>query len=359
MFTTVLLPPLGQLLEPLNAQTQVWRSSDQSKPTTSPAPEWTAMPLAAAMQGVRKASDLRVLVHPQDAPALRLAIPPLVNSRREQALRVQLEDHVLSDVRDLQLLSITHGKSSGQLIFDVAYVERRLLTGVHAALSALGQGAASLAPLSLCLPIDTRCNWQGAQLWRDAQGAGALPLAGTEIAANLPKLLALNTSFALSNADSQASGGAAKVFWARWRYCVWAAAACMAVYTAGTAWEWRRLAALESQYQLRIASAFAKALPNTPMIDPLLQLQRAAQANAAPISTGSALGLALLHVPTDWPEGAVQALDWDGKALVLTVDAKTVGADSAKQTALAEQLGAKGLKLRWLSPASTLKTNTP
>jgi hypothetical protein len=131
--------------------------------------------------------------------------------------------------------------------------------------------------------------------------------------------------------------------WQRWRWAVLLAVLCGLIYLAGAWWQSRQLLALELQTNRAIAAAFQAALPNTPMVDPVLQLQRAGKG-------GNALTTALGNLPPDWPQGMVTQLSWANARLSVTASPAPLQFNEAQQKTLTETLAAKNIALTWGKP---------
>ena len=323
----------------LPASTPVYCCPIQTQAQTQ-AQAGEASTLQAALAAHPRAT---VLLHPADAPVAVLTLPPLPTARRDAALRVVLEDRVLGEVQTLALAV----QPLGAHRFAVAYCERSNLQGVQHSLQALGASGVRLGALAAHLPADSLQALDDWQLWADAQGAGALPLAVNERQdanphANhkaAPASLILQASTLAF--DQPSSAGST---WARWRWAAYAALACAVVGLAGQFAYWRSLVAADAQAQARINAAFKKALPATPQVDPIKQLQRAATGEGA---VATPLAGALSKLPPDLTAAAVTAFEWRAGALTVTLSAKAMGFDEAQKTNFAQSQQASGITVRW------------
>ncbi len=272
-------------------------------------------------------------LHPVDAPMHAVSLPPLPANRRDAALRVKLEDVLLEDTSQLTLAVATTGKNA----FAVSCVATPLLKSVLTTLQELGHGSRAVIALAGSLPADSERSLGEWTLWRDAQGAGALPAtANSGIQALVATELSTNTA---AFTPTQAKGST----WARWRWALLLAALCALVYLVGLWLHSRNLLALERQANRSMAAAFQDALPNTPMVDAVVQLQRAA-------SGGNALTTALGNIPAEWPQGMVTQLNWSSKRLSVTASPALLKLDEAQQKTLTDALAAKNIALTWSKP---------
>ncbi len=334
MVSFIVLPPLQ--LEPLSANTAV---------TVFHAGQTLTSPLAAALAQFAKAV---VALHPVDAPLHTVILPPLPAGRRDAALRVKLEDSILGDAARLTLAVDTLGKHR----FAVACVAAPLLTAVLASLRELGHAGRTVVALTSHLPIDSTRSLGDWTLWRDAQGAGALPLAVNDSANesadhavnratdSFDALIGSQLSSKLTPFTATQTHGA---MWRRWRWALLLAALCALVYLAGLWLHSRNLLALERQAQRSTAAAFQDALPNTPMVDAVIQLQRAA-------TGGNALSTAMANIPADWPPDMVTQINWASKRLSITASPALLKLNEAQQKTLADTLAGKNIALTWSKP---------
>lgn len=336
MVSLILLPPLGILDNPeLGRDTAVLVThSDGSSEST----------LGTALAQYPK---IALALHPVDAPLHTITLPPLPSNRRDAALRVKLEDEVLMDTAQLTLAVQAVGKQ----IFHVCTVRTALLTQITTVLQSLGHGQRPVVALAAQLPQDSHQTLGEWTLYRDAQGAGAVPTQISEAshgvndhakpsgnatqAFNPAYLTAANARFNATQSNRD--------LWQRWRWVALLAALCAFIYVAGTWLHWRNMLALEKQAQRSIATSFTQALPNTPMIDPVLQLQRAS-------AGGNALTQALANLPADWPQGTVTQLAWANKRLSVTANASALKLNAAQQTLMTENLAAKNIAITWSKP---------
>jgi type II secretory pathway component PulL len=319
MVSFIVLPPLHQ--QPLGADTPV---------TVMHAGQTLLSPLQTALTQFAKAL---VALHPVDAPLHAVTLPPLPANRRDAALRVKLEDQLLGDTAQLSLAVTPLAKHR----FDVSCVATSLLAAVTAQLSALGHGQRTVVCLASSLPNPSEHRLGDWTLWRDPQGAGAVPTAASSTASplNASALSAYSAAFTAA----QTKGAA----WQRWRWAALLAVLCALVYTVGTAWHSRQLLALEQQANRATAAAFQDALPNTPMVDAVVQLQRAATGN-------NALSSALGKLPADWPQGTVTQINWANKRLSVTANPGQLKLAEAQQKALTDSLAASNITLNWSKP---------
>ena len=277
-------------------------------------------------------------LHPVDAPMHAVSLPPLPANRRDAALRVKLEDVLLSDTAQLTLAVATIGKNA----FAVSCVATPLLKNVLTTLQELGHGSRAVIALASSLPADSERSLGEWTLWRDAKGAGALPAALSSATANSGIQALAATELSTNTAaftPTQAKGAS----WARWRWALLLAALCAVVYLVGLWLHSRNLLALERQANRSMAAAFQDALPNTPMVDAVVQLQRAA-------TGGNALTTALGNIPAEWPQGMVTQLNWSSKRLSVTVSPAPLKLDEAQQKAFTDALAAKNIALTWSKP---------
>lgn len=319
MVSFIVLPPLH--LESLTADTVV---------TVFHSGQGMISPLSAALAQFPKAS---IALHPADAPLHLVSLPPLPANRRDAALRVKLEDLLLSDAAQLSLAVKTLAKNS----FEVSCVAKPLLAIVLDRLQALGQGNRPIIALASILPADSERVLGEWTLWRDAQGAGAMPAAQGNALAEL-KATDLSPQTAAFTA-TQAQGAT----WQRWRWAALLAVLCGLVYVLGLWLHSRNLLAIESQANRSIAASFQEALPNTPMVDPIIQLQRAA-------TGGNALSTALGNIPSDWPQGMVTQLTWANTRLSITASPVPLKLNDAQQKSFADALAAKNIAVTWSKP---------
>jgi type II secretory pathway component PulL len=323
MVSFIVLPPLH--LEPPTANTEATVFHVGQTLTSS---------FSAALAQFPKAA---VALHPADAPMHTVSLPPLPANRRDAALRVKLEDGLLSDTAQLTLAVNALSKNN----FAVSCVATPLLTSVLACLQTLGHANRTVVALASSLPVDSERALNSWTLWRDAQGAGALPATDgstTEplTASDLSSHTATHTAIFTAK---QTEGDT----WLRWRWAVLLAILCGLVYTAGLWLHSRHLLSLEQQANRSIAATFQAALPNTPMVDPVLQLQRAA-------TGGNALSTALGNLPADWPQGMVTQLSWSNKRLSVTATPTPLNLNEAQQKTLTDTLAAKNIAVTWSKP---------
>lgn len=286
--------------------------------------------LGAALAQYSKAV---IALHPVDAPMHAVSLPPLPANRRDAALRVKLEDVLLSDTTQLTLAVATTGKNA----FAVSCVATPLLKSVLTTLQELGHGSRAVIALAGSLPADSERSLGEWTLWRDTKGAGALPTtANSAIQALAATELSTNTA---AFTPTQAKGST----WVRWRWALLLAALCALVYLVGLWLHSRNLLALERQANRSMAAAFQDALPNTPMVDAEVQLQRAA-------TGGNALTTALGNIPVDWPQGMVTQLSWSSKRLSITASPAPLKLDEAQQKTVTDALAAKNIAVTWSKP---------
>lgn len=319
MVSFIVLPPLHQTS--LTAASNV---------TVLHAGQSLTSTLSAALTQFPKAA---LALHPVDAPLHAVSLPPLPANRRDAALRVKLEDLLLSDTAQLTLAVSTLAKNS----FAVSCVATPLLASVLASVQALGHASRPVIALASSLPADSERSLGEWTLWRDAQGAGAIPAAAnSEIQALAAAELSTHTA---TFTPTQAKGAT----WQRWRWAALLAALCAVVYLVGLWLHSRNLLAVERQANRSMAAAFQDALPNTPMVDAVVQLQRAA-------TGGNALTTALGNIPADWPQGMVTQLNWSSKRLSVTASPAPLKLDEAQQKNYTDALAAKNIALTWSKP---------
>ena len=332
MPTFIVLPPLRE--DAL---------SDNTAVTVFHAQQVKRMGLLEALASMPKAL---LALHPVDAPLHTVNLPPLPLARRMAALRVVLEDALLTDTAQLTLAMQPNGKQR----FTVACAATQLLERVHSVLRTAGHANRPVAALLASLPDNSTVSFEQWLLWRDERGSGALPKPLASDASQpvsdsvAPELQAHHLSRAALIFQSRAAAQGS--VWLRWRWAALLAALCAAVYTAGVYWHAQQLLVLEKQAKITTQAAFAQALPNTPMIDPVKQLQMASQANAL----ASDLSAALAKVPSDWPSGMVTQLNWAGKRLSLTVNPLMMQLTEAQQQALSASMVSSNIVLIWSKP---------
>jgi type II secretory pathway component PulL len=315
----IVLPPLH--FESFAANTAV---------TVFHAGQTLASTLSAALAQFPKAA---IALHPADAPLHAVSLPPLPANRRDAALRVKLEDLLLSDTAQLTLAVSTLAKNN----FTVSCVATPLLTNVLASVQALGHANRPVVALASGLPADSERSLASWTLWRDAQGAGALPSAqGSTIQA----LTAADLSTITAAFTSTHAKGAT---WQRWRWAALLAVLCGLVYVGGLWLHSRHLLALEGQAKRSMVAAFQDAMPNTPMVDPVVQLQRAA-------AGGNALTTALGSIPAEWPPAMVTQLNWSSKRLSITANPAPLKLSEAQQKTFTDLLAAKNIAVTWSKP---------
>lgn len=325
--TLILLPPLQQAV--LGGDTLVFVVSEQGQ---------SALILRQALQQYPKAG---LALHPLDAPLHTITLPPLPANRRDAALRVKLEDAVLVDTGTLALAVHPAGVNT----FHVCVADKRALQTVHQVLLGLGHGQRPVAALSAQLPIATPTQGQPQQIlfgWalhRDELGAGAGPVhsASNDVEHRLDMSTLLPKPCIFQTAPS--TNGP----WRQWRWAALLMVVCAVVYVGSTWLQWRQLLALERQAHASTAAAFASALPNTPMIDATLQLQRAAMG-------GNALTQALAKIPADWPNTAITQWSWEQSRLSITVNPAVLGLDVQQQAQTTQSLASAGIAVTWSKP---------
>jgi Type II secretion system (T2SS), protein L len=291
-----------------------------------------------------------IALHPVDAPLHTIALPPLSANRRDAALRVKLEDAVLVDTAQLTLAVQALGKNA----FNVSAVRTTLLAQVSTALEALGHSQRSVVALAAHLPLDSAQSLGAWTLYRDAQGAGAVPhqtvlqahvdgspanfLADSPTEFSPSRLI----NFGKNSAPFTATQSNRDV-WQRWRWAALLAGLCAAVYIASTWLHWRNVLAVQQQAQRSAQTAFEQAMPNTPVSDMVKQLKAAA-------TGGNALTNTLENIPADWVQGAVTQMIWSNKRLSITVNAALLKLNPAQQTLMAENLAGKNIAVTWSKP---------
>jgi hypothetical protein len=254
-------------------------------------------------------------------------------------MRVKLEDSVLVDTAQLTLAVQALGKNA----FNVSTVRTALLAQVSAALEALGHGNRSVVALAAHLPqnaVQTLGAWT---LYRDAQGAGAVPTQAQDDDSTVESPKEFNLSHLSANSAAFTATQSNRDVWQRWRWAALLAALCAVVYIASTWLHWRSVLALQQQAQRSAQAAFEQAMPNTPVSDMVKQLKAAT-------TGGNALTSALENIPADWTQGAVAQMTWANKRLSITVNAAVLKLNAAQQTLMAENLAAKNIAVTWSKP---------
>jgi type II secretory pathway component PulL len=315
----IVLPPLHQISLTAASDVTVFHAGQTLTSTLSTA--LAQFPQAA------------LALHPADAPMHAVNLPPLPANRRDAALRVKLDDLLLSDTAQLTLAVTTLAKNS----FAVSCVATPLLISVLASLQALGHANRPVIALASSLPADSERSLGAWTLWRDAQSAGALPSVEGHTA---PPLSAADLSGKAANTAIFTATQAKGSTWQRWRWAALLAVLCGLTYTAGLWLHSRSLLALEAQANRSMAAAFQEALPNTPMVYPVVQLQRAA-------TGGNALTTALGSIPADWPQGMVTQLNWSSKRLSITASPAPLKLNEAQQKTFTDALAAKNIAVTW------------
>ncbi len=327
MVSLILLPPLSHTALAHNTAVLVVQGSAA-----------TANTLGVALAKYPKAT---LALHPVDAPLHTLTLPPLPTHRHDAALRVKLEDAVLLDTAQLTLAVQAAGKHT----FHVGSVRTAMLAQLTEVLKSLGHPQRSVVALAAHLPQNSQQTLGDWTLYRDEHGAGAMPTQANE---TNPEALgsaapAFNPALLIASKATFTATQSSRDLWRRWRWATMVAALCAIVYVAGTWLHWRNLLALEKQAYSSIATSFTQALPNTPMIDPVLQLQRAS-------AGGNALTQALANLPADWPQGTVTQLAWANKRLSVTANASALKLNAAQQLLMAENLATKNIAVTWSKP---------
>ncbi len=334
MVSLILLPPLSASTLELGHDTAVTIALGASLSSGS-------LGLALAQN-----PQANIALHPLDAPMQTLVLPPLAVNRRDAALRVKLEDAVLQDTSQLTLAV----QDLGQNTFSVSTVHNALLAQARATLKSLGYANRTLVALASHLPLDSEQTLGAWTLYRDTQGAGAMPkqtaLQTSSDGSTFEPPPEFNPTRLINlgkNSGAFVTSQSNHDLWQIWRWALLLAALCAAVYVASTWLHWRNVLALQKQAQRSAQVAFEQAMPNTPVSDMAKQLR------AATIG-GNALTAALENIPTDWAQGAVTHISWANKRLSITVNAAVLKLSAMQQTSMAETLATKNIVVTWSKP---------
>jgi type II secretion system protein L len=282
MTDSILLPPKSQWpVEGLAASTQVRVIAGTAMPARST--------LSEALRNTKRA---QVLLHPLDARITKVNVPRLAKDKLKQAVPLALEDRLLSDPREV---AITTGERDGEAL-EVAFTDRAVLSELRTLMRNHGAAGATVAPLTAAinpkaLPCawvegDTACVWMGdecavvpttvlpaaadragnaGRVYGDGIEPELLP-AGWGNEFGVPPLSAARITFEDPTQN--------KAAWKAWKAPLILAGVTFVVGILGMYAYWRMLASEATVLREAMAKSFAKAMPATPMVDPVEQLKR-------------------------------------------------------------------------------------
>jgi type II secretion system protein L len=318
MTDSILLPPKNQWpIEGLAASTPVRVVVGNALPARST--------LSEALRNTKRA---QVLLHPLDARTTKVNVPRLAKDKLKQAVPLALEDRLLSDPREV---AISTGERSGEAL-EVAFTDRSVLSELRTLMRNYGAAGSTVAPLTAAinpkaLPCawvegETACVWMGdecavvptAVLPSAADRAGnagrvygdgiepeLLP-AGWGNEFGVPPLAAARLAF---EDPTQA-----KAAWKTWKVPLVLAGFTVVAGMLGMYAYWRMLASEATALRESMGRSFTKALPSTPMVDPVSQLQRAITTGGSGASDFERLIDAADRAAQNLPASAVATMEF-------------------------------------------------
>lgn len=336
MSELIVLPPLthiwyaNPLAKPLNNETKTIVLSRNNKDNES-------MSLMQALQYYPKAA---LALHPIDAPLYNITLPPLPANRRETALRVKLEDHVLNDIYQLQLAI----KPLGNNQFSVATVAKSTIVQITNFFKGVQQAERIIVPLTVYLTHKGEYILNHWLIWKDDSGSGAMPIESNSTADLLTgSILNQRETIAFTDTTPQES------YWNRWRTAIILTALCILVLLINLGLSWHNGLKQLQTIDAEITRLFKTALPNTPLSDqPIKQLEQALGINLPSNTTNKktdpnaplTITQVLSQLPNNWPSGAVTGFSWKETHLTVTLNLavlKNIGIDETQINALSEQ----------------------
>jgi type II secretion system protein L len=366
MTDSILLPPKSQWpTEGLAAATPVRVVSGTALPARST--------LAEALRNTKRA---QVLLHPLDARITKANVPRLSKEKLKQAVPLALEDRLLSDPREV---AITTGERIGEAL-EVAFTERALLGELRGLMRSLGGAGATVAPMTAAInPKALPCAWvegETAVLWMGDECAvvptAVLP-AAADRAGNAGRVYGDGIEPDLLPAGWGNEFGVpplvparlkfedptqAKAAWQMWRAPLVLAGLTVLAGMIGMYAYWRMLASESTALRDAMSKSFAKALPATPMVDPVVQLKRALTTGGSGASTFERLVDAADRAAQTLPPNTIATLEFAAERATLkfgkdkmTPALRTPFESAAKEAGLAVAWNIDGSAILTLGPA--------
>ncbi len=356
MVDLIVLPPLAHLADRVyGADTPVWRVSSPGKAMRCT--------LAQAFKGGRTPV---LLLHPQDARIAWVKLPRLPAEKLARAAALSLEEQVLTDPQELV---VTVGERSGDLVA-VCFTDKALLAQLKSTLTQLGHSQAPVGAAAGALKGDAVWLEGGLACIFRAGDCAVVPaevisLVTTELAQctvyvsdsdtasertwpeGWQEKLALPpfTTPSMLFIDRKTRDAARRL----WRVPFLLAALCAIAWVLGLTIWWQVLKAEAARRQSAIAQQFAKALPGTPIVDPVVQLQRAAH-GGGPTTTFEQIVLAADKAAASLPAQTVLSAEYSGERLTLKLAKDKLTPAVKTQFELAARNAR--LRINWLNAES-------
>ena len=356
MVDLIVLPPLAHLADRVyGADTPVWRVSSPGKAMRCT--------LAQAFKGGRTPV---LLLHPQDARIAWVKLPRLPAEKLARAAALSLEEQVLTDPQELV---VTVGERSGDLVA-VCFTDKALLAQLKSTLTQLGHSQAPVGAAADAL--------KGDAVWLEG-GLACIFRAGDCAVAPAEVISLVTTELARCTVYVSDSETASERTWPEgwqeklalppftapsmlfidrktrdaarrlWRVPFLLAALCAIAWVLGLTIWWQVLKAEAARRQSAIAQQFAKALPGTPIVDPIVQLQRAAH-GGGPTTTFEQIVLAADKAAASLPAQTVLSAEYAGERLTLKLAKDKLTAPVKTQFEAAARNAR--LRINWLNAES-------
>jgi|GEM_PF-4351259 len=356
MADLIVLPALSSLTDGVyTADTIVWRISSPAKPIRCT--------LAQALIGLRRPV---VLLHPQDARIAQVKLPRLPAEKLARAAALALEEQILTDPQEL-VLAI--GERDNTFI-RLSFTDRQVLAQLKSTLTQLGHMQTPIGAVATALKENAIwVEGEQACVFRKEDCAvlpkqalalvtGQLPhctVYGSELenttALGLPEDWTIKPGlppFTLPSMlfmDSKARQATRRL----WRTPAILAVLCIITWVGGLSLWWQLLKLQSHQMQAAIAQQFAKVLPGTPILDPVLQLQRVTQGGGQ-LSPFERVMLAADKAAASLPAQTVLAADYAGEKLTLKLAKEKLS--PAVKTQFETAARNAHLRISWLSAES-------
>ncbi|MGZ5201304.1 MAG: type II secretion system protein GspL [Telluria sp.] len=354
---------------------------------------------------VAAARRVVLIVSAADVTLLSVQAPPLSGHRLKAALPGLVEEHILGDPLDTVLVA---GPQQPDGSRPVAVVQRDWLEQLVRILLAQGARAVTALPAQLCLPLQPgsvtaaiaggeltlrQSQFQGLGLALDGPPAAALQTARA-LAGDAPLVLYVpheqlgeyqaialdagpgiaieqedwahwisgSRSTAFDLVPGLGAAGAAQRDWSRWRWPIRLALLVLVINLAALNFQWLRMRGEANGVRQSMTQTFRSVYPNTPVIDPVAQMQQ--NISRARASTGelahdefnylaAAFGEAFGTLPR---QPGITSIEYRERAL--TVHVKPDAADPSLTSQLKAALAARGLSLEESAPATWLVRST-
>ena len=356
MADLIVLPALSSLTDGVyTADTIVWRISSPAKPLRCT--------LAQALTGSRRPV---VLLHPQDARIAQIKLPRLPAEKLARAAALALEEQILTDPQELVLATAERDNT----FIKLSFTDRQVLAQLKSTLTQLGYlqtpvgaAAAALKENAVWLEGEQACVFRAEDCVVLPKQALALltgqlsecTVYGSELENNaalgLPEDWIIKPGLppftfpSMLFIDSKTRQAARRL----WRTPAILAVLCAISWVGGLGLWWQVLKLQSHQMQAAIAQEFAKVLPGTPILDPVLQLQRATQGGGQ-LSPFERVMAAADKAAASLPAQTVLAADYSGEKLTLKLAKEKLS--PAVKTEFETAARNAHLRISWLSAES-------